>query len=350
MLDDMSILGEMDPANMIGAAQDTPQQLEHNLDIDLGSLKDKTINHIVFIGMGGSALAGMLFEAWQRTHLKIPVTVIRDYEPPAWVDDKTLVIISSYSGNTEEALAAYATVKEKGPLMVAMAHSGQLADLAAKDKLPFFEIPSAAQPRMAAFYGLRAICQLTDGLGLSEGLVGELQTAGTSLKESTSGWRKNVATEHNYAKQLANYCMGKIIEIHGGPLMAAAAYKWKISINESAKNLAYFAEWPEFNHNEFIGWTSHPIEKPFAVIELASTFERMRIRQRYEISNRLLSGQMPQPAIVECYGRSAIEQLLWAVSLGDHVSTYLGILNGKNPAPVEIVEKLKDELRHNDVG
>jgi hypothetical protein len=76
----------------------------------------------------------------------------------------------------------------------------------------------------------------------------------------------------------------------------------------------------------------------------------MRIRQRYEISNRLLSGQMPQPAMIECYGRSAIEQLLWAVSLGDHVSTYLGILNGKNPEPVEIVEKLKDELRHNDVG
>ena len=122
------------------------------------------------------------------------------------------------------------------------------------------------------------------------------------------------------------------------------AYKWKISWNENAKNVAFWNEYPEFNHNEFIGWTSHPVEKPFAVFDLVSSFEHPRILNRFEISDRLLSGQRPKSTVINLAGKSTIQQLLWGSILADFTSIYVAILNNVNPMPVQLIEKLKAEL------
>ena len=148
----------------------------------------------------------------------------------------------------------------------------------------------------------------------------------------------------NYAKQLALIAVGKTPVIYAGSLMFPAAYKWKISWNENAKNVAFCDEIPEFNHNEFIGWTSHPIEKPFVIFDLLSSLEHPRILKRFEITDRLLSGMRPKANAVQLKGDSVIKQLLWASILADFVSIYVAILNGVNPTPVDLVEKLKHEL------
>src|SRR5690606_17983945 len=118
----------------------------------------------------------------------------------------------------------------------------------------------------------------------------------------------------------------------------------KINFNENAKNLAFYNQFPEFNHNEFLGWTSHPVEKPFAPIELTSSLEHERVNKRFEITNRLLSGQMPEAKVIEAKGSTELEQLLWTILLGDFVSLYLALINGLNPTPVDLIEKLKAEL------
>jgi len=154
-----------------------------------------------------------------------------------------------------------------------------------------------------------------------------------------------VPAAQNPAKLLAQELMGKSPVIYAGPKLWPAAYKWKISFNENAKNVAWCDVFSEFDHNEFIGWSGHPIDKPYGIIELQSTLEHIRIQKRFEITNRLLSGQWPNPHIVQAQGETILEQLLWCIALGDFVSLYLALLNGINPTPVDLIEKLKAELQ-----
>ena len=135
------------------------------------------------------------------------------------------------------------------------------------------------------------------------------------IKQATATWRPDVPTKDNYAKQLAQEVIGKSVVVYGGPLMYPAAYKWKISFNENAKNIAWCNQYPEFNHNEFLGWTSHPLEKPYAVIDLRSNLEHPQVQKRFEVTERLLSGRRPAPLIVEAHGETLLCQLLWVVAL-----------------------------------
>ena len=151
-------------------------------------------------------------------------------------------------------------------------------------------------------------------------------------------------TKDNYAKQLAQEVMGKSAVVYSGPFLSPVAYKWKISFNENAKNVAWQGTLPEFSHNEFIGWSSHPSNKPYAIIDLQSSFEHAQIKKRFEISARLLSGKRPHPNTIDALGETQLAQLLWTVILGDFTTIYLGLLNGVNPTPVDLVEKMKKEL------
>ena len=126
--------------------------------------------------------------------------------------------------------------------------------------------------------------------------------------------------------------------------MSPVGYKWKISINENAKNTAFCNELPEFNHNEFIGWSSHPVDKPFVVLDLISGFEHPQVLRRFAITDQLLSGLRPKAISVELQGESVIAQMLWGCVLADFVSIYLAILNGIDPTQVDLIEKLKQEL------
>ena len=148
----------------------------------------------------------------------------------------------------------------------------------------------------------------------------------------------------NPAKKLARELMGLSPVIYSGPFLWPAAYKWKISINENAKNVAWCNQYPEFNHNEFIGWSSHPIEKLYAVVDLKSSFDNPQTKKRFEISDRLLSGRRPAAHVIEAAGDTELKQLLWMTAFGDFVSIYLAILNGIDPTPVDLIEKLKSAL------
>jgi glucose/mannose-6-phosphate isomerase len=132
--------------------------------------------------------------------------------------------------------------------------------------------------------------------------------------------------------------------IYSGPKLAPAAYKWKISFNENAKHLAWCGQLPEFNHNEFIGWSKQPTDKPYEIIELRSSLEHPRVQKRFELTERLLSGQRPSPNVVAVQGSDLLEQLMWTLAFGDFVSIYTALLNGLNPTPVELIDRFKKSL------
>ncbi|HSX37175.1 MAG TPA: SIS domain-containing protein, partial [Patescibacteria group bacterium] len=222
---------------------------------------------------------------------------------------------------------------------------GKLAERARAKQYPFFEIPGGIQPRMSSFYFLVGLTQLLESLGLVEqGKLAELRAVAEWLKEQVASWTAEIPTANNPTKQLALELIGKSIVVYSGPKLFPAANKFKICLNENAKNIAWVNQYPEFNHNEFIGWSSHPVDKPYAVVEIRSNLEHPRVQKRFAVSERLLSGKRPAPEVITPVGDTHLQQLLWASNFCDFVSLYVALLNGLNPTPVDLVEKLKVEL------
>lgn len=341
MLDDLKYIHEKDKYDALGVAEKQWQQLGHTYDVDVSEFKD--IQNIVLAGMGGSAFPGIFVRAWPGT--KVPFEIVREYDLPEYVGPNTLFVSSSYSGNTEETLAALDAAEARGAQIVVVSAGGKLAERAKASSYPLFMIPGGIQPRMSSFFFLVAFVQLFESLGLVEkGKLNELRAVGDWLKEQTTQWRSEVPASRNPAKQLAQELMGKSVVVYSGPKLFPVANKFKICLNENAKNVAWVNQYPEFNHNEFIGWSSHPVDKPYAVVEIRSNMEHERVQKRFKVSEKLLSGKRPAPEVIEPQGDTLIKQQLWAANFGDFVSLYVAILNGLNPTPVDLVEKLKEEL------
>jgi glucose/mannose-6-phosphate isomerase len=341
MLDDLKYIHQRDGQDALGIAERQAGQLEHKFEMpEIAG----DFSNIVFAGMGGSALPALLSTSWPGYNL--PFEICRQYNIPAYVSDKTLFIAASYSGNTEETLSALAEAEEKGAVIAILAGGGKLEEIAGQKNYPFVKIPKAEQPRYAMFYMWVALVAILEAAGVlkEENTAGQLAQAAGFLRGSVKDWVATVPTDKNPAKKLAIELAGKSGVVYAGPLLAPAAYKWKISFNENAKNVAWWGQYPEFNHNEFIGWSSHPIQKPYSVIDLRSNLEHPRIQKRFELSDRLLSGKRPAAHVVQAQGETLLEQLVWTVAYGDFVTIYLALCNGVNPAPVDLVEKFKTEL------
>lgn len=344
LLDSVEQLSQKDPSGALRVAADQYLQATFQPEILNGSHDDREIKSIVVTGMGGSALAALVAKVWLKDELNIPFEVIRGYDLPAYVGEHTLVIASSYSGNTEETVSALTEARERGAQIGIISSGGALAEIAASHDIAFSSLPSGLQPRMAVLYNLRALTALLEHFSITSGRLAEIESLSEWLGEQSRQWAADVVTDHNYAKQLAEISVGKTAVFYGGAQTAPLAYKWKISWNENAKNVAFWNEYPEFNHNEFMGWGSHPIEKPFAVFDLVSDKEHSQILKRFEVSDRLLSGLRPKATVITTQGSTVLAQLLWGSILADFTSIYVAILNGVDPTPVDLIERFKKEL------
>lgn len=340
-LDNLIKIDEVDNSRALDVTEKQHEQLLHEFD---QNIIFADIDSVVVAGMGGSALSANILKSWLGPRLKLPLEIVRDYNLPGFVNSKTLFIASSYSGNTEETVSALIEAEHKNAKIITISSGGKLQELSGSKGYPHLELPPNLQPRHAVFYSLRALAEIFDHLKLSVNAVEELIKASEFLKTESKEWSKTTPTASNLAKQIALKLEGTSPVIYGGPLMRAAAYKWKIDLNENAKNTAFWNEYSEFNHNEFIGWTGKPDQKPFSVVELRSNLEPAQVNKRYVISDELLKGSMPDPIVIKANGHGRIQQLLWAITLGDFTSMYLAILNEIDPMPVDLIEQLKNRL------
>ena len=342
MLDDLKVINERDVDDTLGIAGRQWQQLEQEFDVKIDS---RGIENIVYSGMGGSALAALVSVSWPG--YKIPFEVVRDYHLPAYVSNKTLYIACSYSGNTEETISSLKEAEDRGAKICIIAGGGKLGEIAHQKSYPYLYLPKVEQPRYAVLYNLKALFEILKSAGQIDDIPraeSELRSSIKFLSEISKRWQATVPADKNLAKQIAIEAAGKSAVIYAGPLLAPAAYKWKIGFNENAKQIAWWNVYPEFNHNEFLGWTEQPPIKPYLVVDLRSKLDNPRIQKRFELSAKLLSGKRPDPVVVNVEGDNILEELLYASMLGDFVTIYSGIQNGLNPAPVLLVEKLKKEL------
>lgn len=348
ILDNTNVILQRDPAGALNVISSQFEQAQYDAVVKNATHDDREIESIVIAGMGGSALAALMVKTLLNQELPLPIEVVRTYDLPAYVGKNTLVVASSYSGNTEETLSALSQARERGSQIAIIASGGELINIAQSNDIAYVQLPSGAQPRMATIYNLRGLFAVLGAFKIvSDNFYKELSDISGWLKDEIANWTPNVPTENNFAKRLALRSVGTTPVIYGSPLTASLAYKWKISWNENAKNVAFCNEYPEFNHNEFMGWASHPVEKPYTVIDLRSSFDSARILQRFDLSDRLLSGKRPAAVPVELQGQSVLAQMVWGAILADFVSTYVAVLNNVDPTPVVLIEKLKQELASN---
>jgi glucose/mannose-6-phosphate isomerase len=341
MLDDLKYIHQKDAQDALGVAEKQANQLLLNLELTPAPKSDHVYN-VVLAGMGGSALAAVIAQTWLK--LPEPFEIVRGYEAPGYLDKDSLFIASSYSGNTEETLAALEQAEKQNAQIAVMASGGKLAEIAQTKGYPLALLPGGLQPRHATLASLKALATILDGFRVTKSSADELTAVSEFLKAASASWLPTVPASQNQAKKIAQELMGKSAVIYSGPKLFPAAYKWKININENAKQVAWCNQLPEFNHNEMMGWTEQPVQKPYGVIEIRSNLEDPRIQKRFEITEKVLSGKRPSPLIIQPEGQSLLEQLLWAITLGDFVSLYLALLNNLNPTPVELIEKFKKAL------
>jgi glucose/mannose-6-phosphate isomerase len=284
---------------------------------------------LVIAGMGGSAVGGLLAAAAIGDRATRPIVSVRDYALPRWVGPDTLVLCSSYSGNTEETLAAYDEALERGAPRLVATTGGALAERARRDGAPVVPIPGGFQPRAAVGYALVTALEAAALAGAAPSLREEIETAADHV-EALGG------AEWDAPRELAAQLHGVVPVIYGSGLTSPVAYRWKTQINENANLPAFSSELPEADHNEIVGWDGAQNLAAF-LLDDPDTHPRTRLRIELtaeETGGRVLASDAP--------GRTA--RLVELVHLGDLASLYLGVLNGVDPVDIAPIDRLKAKL------
>jgi glucose/mannose-6-phosphate isomerase len=298
---------------------------------------------LVVAGMGGSAIGGALARAVLGDGASRPIVLARGYGLPPWTMPDTTVLCASYSGNTEETLAAFEAAGALGARRIVTTAGGKLAEAARADKVPVIPLPGGFQPRAAVGYSLVVALEVAALCGAGERLHCEIDVAAAHAERLVAGWGPE-AGEDSLAKELARGLHETIPQVAGAGLTSPIAYRWKTQINENAKLPCFSHELPELDHNEIAGWEGAAELGRFSAVFLDDSDLHPRIQQRIELTRGLIAADAAATYRVESVGENRMERLVSLVLLGDLVSLYLAVLRGVDPSPVATIERLKGEL------
>jgi glucose/mannose-6-phosphate isomerase len=299
---------------------------------------------LVIAGMGGSAIGGLLARAVLGDRASRPIVITRDYALPAWTTPDTTVLCASYSGETEETLAAFDAAGAVGARRIVSTTGGTLAASAREEGVPVIPIPGGFQPRAAVGYGLVAALEVAALSGTAPSLRTEIDVAAAHADALAGEWGPG-APEDSLAKRLARSLHGAIPIIIGSGLTAPIAYRWKTQFNENAKSPAFAGELPEIDHNEIVGWKRTPGLGRLAAVFLDDCDLHPRVRTRIELTRELIADGTAASELVESVGATRAERLVSLVLLGDLVTLYRAILDGVDPAEIDVLVELKGQLK-----
>ncbi|MQA75314.1 MAG: bifunctional phosphoglucose/phosphomannose isomerase [Solirubrobacterales bacterium] len=338
MSDPLATIREIDASNQLDAVLSLPDQLRDALwRVESAGLEPAEANGLVVCGMGGSAIGGALARAALGDGLARSMEVFRDYELPPWTSPERAILCVSYSGDTEETLACFEAADAIGARRYAATTGGALARAARAAEVPVIGLPAGLQPRHAVGYGFTVACEIAALVGAAAGIRTEIDTAAAHLESARDTL---VAGAAEIAEQLS----GSVPVIYGCDLTVPVAYRWKSQINENAKRHAFDHQLPELDHNEIVGWTRDAEPAPFAAVFLTDRDQHPRQRERAELTANLIEPTARSVISIETEGETRVARLLWAVLLGDLVSLYLAADGGVDPGPIEMIERVKDEL------
>jgi glucose/mannose-6-phosphate isomerase len=347
-LDDLEVYEHYDPSGMRRylreMAQECDKAWQKALSLPLPEEHFHT-DQAIILGMGGSAIGGDLVRSLTLMESGRPIWVHRDYNLPLHVDERTLIIASSYSGNTEETLMAFQAALETPAKKLVLTTGGRLKAIAEENGIPVFSIDYAAPPRAAFGHSFIPLVGIFHRLGWLRNKAAEMAGMIPVLEELASALEENQPRTINPAKQLAGKLWGRLVVIYAAGFLADVARRWKTQFNENSKSWAFYELLPELHHNAVVGY-DYPVdaaEKVFIVFLRADSLHP-RLLLRYRLTQEILSRKGIDYQVVEAKGETPLTQMMSLVLFGDYVSYYLAMLNRVDPSPVSVIDYLKEQL------
>lgn len=329
---------------MLAAVRGLPQQCrsawEQAQAFEPGDLGG--ILRVVVLGMGGSAIAGDMLRVLMQRESAVPVFNVRQYELPPFIDERTLLIACSFSGNTEETLSAFEQALATPARKLAITSGGRLLATARANGVPAFTFTFAGEPRAALGFSLMPLLAVAGKAGFMQGVGRDVEEALAVMERQLGAIGEQVPAADNAAKRLAERLHGRLPVIYGAGFLTEVAHRWKTQLNESSKVWCFYEELPEANHNAIVGYglPGEIAERAFVVF-LRSGSLPPRVLLRYEFCQRALRAAGVDFEEMEAPGESALAQMLACVLFGDYVSYYLALLNEVDPTPTTVIDELK---------
>jgi glucose/mannose-6-phosphate isomerase len=307
-------------------------------------------SNIIVAGLGGSAIGGDLLKDWAKTQLNVPIEVSRDYKLPAYANKKTLVFITSYSGDTEETLSSFLDAIKRKCMIYCISSGGALIKYAKKHKFPHLQVPAGMPPRAALPYMLVPLLVYMEKAGLVKGVTQELNEAYSLLEKISEDNSPQKPTNENFAKNVAQNIDESAPVVYGFGFYPSVAQRFKQQFNENSKSAAKWEYFPELDHNEIVGWEGMGEQcKWFSVIFIRDIDEPVEIESRIEITKQIMEKAGFIMFDLEVQGQSPLAKMLSTILVGDFISVYLAVVRGVDPTPVKTINILKDTLNQNGV-
>lgn len=347
---DLKTAKQLDKSDMLGLLLDFPLQCKAAVDIAAKAkilFEKRDFVKIVFAGLGGSGIGADLVRSYLYFESKLPITVLREYAMPAYVDSSTLVFISSYSGNTEETLSAYAEAKKKGATIICISSGGKVGESAKADNITFIEIPKGLPPRCSLGYlSLIPLCVLAK-LGVASEpapFINQMNRVLEDLRDKSL--RPQIGQKDNIAKAIALKLCNKFTVVYSSSIhFDVCVIRLRGQIAENSKALASSHLFPEMNHNEIVGWEQpEKLFKNFVVLMLRDSTMHKRVSLRMDITRDILKKEGIEVIEIWSRGEGLLSRIFSLIYIGDFISYYLSILYGIDPTPVERVTYLKNKL------
>ena len=339
---------EIDKDDMYQSIWDFPENIIDAIELSENiTLKNeyRDVNNIIIAGMGGSAIGGDVVYSLIKNEIKIPFVVNRGYDLPAWANSSTLIICSSYSGNTEETISILEEAKSLGAKVIGITTGGVLESLCKNYSFDFVNIPSGLQPRAALAFSFIPLLYILKKTSLINVVVKDWLESSVDLIKSKRE-EYSLDKENNPVYQLANKLYNKlpIIYADSGSLETVAV-RLKGQICENSKILAYHSIYPEMNHNEIVGWENNEeFFSNYYVLWLMDEEMNSRNKSRKNIISEILSDLNVSQQEIKVDGNSFKERFLLLIHYGDWLSYWCAILHNTDPSPVKNIQTLKDKL------
>lgn len=349
-LDERATDPAADPSGMLGHALSLPRQLREGWRLgraaNPASLGTRP-SHIVFVGLGGSAIGGDLLMSVLAPALPCPVVVVRDARLPSYIGAQSLVVASSYSGETDETVEAAGAALAAGAPLLAVTSGGRLAALAEARGQTVVRVPGGLPPRAALGYLVGPVLAALERWEVCPPCAGDVEETVAVLEVLGRDLGPAVPEERNAAKRLAARLHGRVPVIYAaGPAVEPAARRWKSQFNENSKTIAVWNMFPELAHNEVVGWgAAAEIAGLLETVVLFSGTEDARTRRLVDAAAEAMPrGLAGVHEVVGC-GESRLARLFSLVLVGDLTSVYLAYLRGVDPTPIEAITILKQRMR-----
>ena len=342
---DIEEIRRIDRSNMLSFAIEAPKHYREAAHIARAiSLDYPKPENIIIAGMGGSAIGGELLKDWARNKAPVPIEINRDYTLPAYAGKRSLVVIVSYSGETEESLSALQDAAKKHCPVYCISSGGSLLEFAEKLSLPHLQVPAGMPPRAALPYLFVPLIVLLEKARLVADVSDDLREGIKILAQVSSENLPERPLESNLAKTLAMGINGTVPAVYGFGVYRGVAQRFKQQFNENAKIPAKWEVFPELNHNEVMGWEkAGKLAEHFSALFLRDRNESEAVRSRIEITKTLM-GSASKMFEVWSRGESELARMLSAILVGDFTSVYLAVLREVDPTPVQTITLLKEKL------